>query len=410
MTSRTPHVLWVNHFAAAPDMGGPTRHFEVGREMVRAGWQVTVVASDFHLHRRTYLRRKDANDRRAIPEDMDGVRFLWLWAAPYARNDYRRIHNWVSFGARVWRHKWGADRPDVVIGSSPHLLAALAAERAARRLNVPFVLEVRDLWPESLAVRDGRQGPAYHALAALAKYLYAKADHIIVLAEGVRDNLIARGITPNRITCIPNGVDVSAFPEVERAPSAALKLIYAGAHGPANGLDTVLEAAKLLAGDDRVSFVLMGDGPSKSSLVEQAKTMGLTNVEFATPVSKNDIPSTLASHDGGLMVLKDLPLFSFGVSPNKLFDYWAARLPIICNVAGETAGTVEQVQGGIVATSASADALASAVRKLLDTPAVTRKQMGERGRSWVERERDRPILAGRLNDVLRRLIPSSALR
>ena len=407
VTDPRPHLLWVNHFAAALDMGGGTRHFELGRELVRRGWRVTIAASDFHVHRREYLRRADATDKRTIVEEVDGVTFAWLWAAPYTRNDFRRVRNWLSFSMRVWRFGRRMDAPDVVIGSSPHLFAALAAQRVAQGLRRPFVLEVRDLWPESLAVSGGKPGMGYHALGALARFLYARARRIVVLAEGVREYLAKRGHSLDKLALVPNGVDVTPFTETPDPDARPFCLVYAGAHGPANGLDTVLEAAAMLRDNRAVQFVLMGDGTAKSALVERARTMQLTNVEFRESVAKTAIPQALGSNGAGLMVLRDLPLFAFGVSPNKLFDYWAARLPVICNVPGEVARLVQDAQGGIVTRDSSAAALAEAVQALVALSPAERQSLGEQGRAWVERERDRPLLAERLDQVLRPMLSSN---
>src|SRR5688500_1539881 len=130
-----PRMLWINQFAVVPTQGGGTRHFELSRELVRRGWDVTVVASDLDLQTRRFVRRASAEDRMPIVEMLDGVRFVWLWSAPYARNDWRRGVNWLSFawGVRRWAREEAAF--DVVIGSSPHLFAAAAGESVARRLG-----------------------------------------------------------------------------------------------------------------------------------------------------------------------------------------------------------------------------------------------------------------------------------
>jgi len=398
----------VNHFAVAPDMGGGTRHFEMSRELVRRGWSVTIAASDFHLHGRTYMRRTGATDRSPRLEMLDGVRFAWLWAAPYERNDRRRVWNWVSFGQSLEQWAAGAERPDVVVGSTPHLFAALAGWRTARRHGVPFVLEVRDLWPESLAVGGARRGPSYWALHFLARFLYRVADRVVVLAQGVGDFLTRTGVPRDRIVFAPNGVDVAAYGPARRTPRDEVRLAYAGAHGPANGLEAVLDAADLLRDETRVSFDLVGDGPSKQTLAASARARELRNVRFLDPLPKSAMPAFLGECDAGLMVLKDVPLFAFGVSPNKLFDYWGAALPVICNVPGEVAEMVRQSGAGIQARDASGQALAEAIMLLLAQSPAARAAMGARGRSWVERERDRPNVAARMDHALRDLLGRAA--
>ncbi len=397
-------LLWVNHFAVVPTTGGGTRHFELSRELGKREWRVTVAASDFHYHSRTYTRRPGPASRAPVSEHLDGVDFLWLWSAPYTRNDWRRGWNWVSFGQSLSRWQPNGSRPDVVIGSSPHLFAALAGARMASRLGVPFVLEVRDLWPESLLAAGGRKGPAYHAFGAMARHLYNRADRIVVLARGSADHIARYGVDEKKLVYVPNGVDLNAFTKRPQAARDKFTLIYAGAHGPANGLDSVLDAAELLCGDSRVRFLLVGDGPAKSDLRGDAARRNLTNIEFRDPVAKSDIPDLFASADAGLMVLRDSPLFAYGVSPNKLFDYFGAALPVICNVPGDVAGMVADAGAGEQATNSSGAALADAVRRLVARPPAERAKMGLAGRAWVAREHSRPVLAERLDSMLRELI------
>ncbi|HEX8390996.1 MAG TPA: glycosyltransferase family 4 protein [Longimicrobium sp.] len=403
-----PSLLWVNHFAVSPEQGGGTRHFELGRELVRRGWDVTIAASDLNLHTRTYSRRAGPGDAAARDESIDGVRFRWLWAAPYLRNDWRRARNWLSFSQRVWR--WTGPRPDVVIGSSPHLFAALAAERLARRWRVPFVFEVRDLWPESLLAGGDRAGTAYRVLGRVADYLYRRADRIVVLAGGSGAYLRERGIPAERLVHVPNGVDVSAFAAVQRPAREGLTLVYTGAHGPMNGLETVLDAAQLLADRPDIRFLLVGDGPVKPALRADAERRGLRNVEFRDSIPKTAMPALLAEADAGLMVLREAPLFAFGVSPNKLFDYFGAALPVVCNVPGEVAEMVRAAGAGEQAADASAAALAGAAVRMLARTADERRRMGVAGRAWVSREHDRPVLADRMDAMLRGLLPAHASR
>ena len=397
-------LLWVNHFAVAPSDGGGTRHFDLGNALRAHGWRVTIVASDFHLHSRGYTRRATPHARAAIAESIDDVDFVWLWAAPYTTNDWRRARNWLSFSRSLGRlTRNGGPSPDIIIGSSPHLFAAFAALRMARRLRVPFVLEVRDLWPESIIAAGGRRGPAYQALGSLAKYLYARADRIIVLARGIGDHVAGLGADPAKIVYVPNGAD--PMPVTRSRPDAGgpFTLVYAGAHGPANGLDTVLDAAALLRGQ-RIQFRLVGDGPSKTALQARAAREQLPNVEFCDPIPKTAMPHLLASANAGLMVLRDAPLFAFGVSPNKLFDYLAAGLPVVCNVPGEVAGMLRDASAGEQAADASPQALAHAILRLAQKSSDALRAMGDDGRAWVGREHGRAVLAQRLDAALRPLV------
>lgn len=401
-----PSLVWINQFALLPGDGGGTRHFELGRELVGMGWRVTILACDLHLHAREYTRRTDPDDRATKIEMKDGVEMRWLWAASYKRNDWERAWNWVTFNRSVVR-EIGAlkEPPDIVIGSSPQLFAATAARTAARRARVPFVFEVRDLWPESLTAAGGSRGPAYFYLQQVANGLYRDADRILVLARGTGRYLVERGIPEQKIVHVPNGVDVNAVRPAAAGQSSRqrpLTLIYAGAHGPANGLDAVLEAAEILG--DNVQFQLVGDGPAKAQLREQAARRGLKNVEFIDPISKFELVGLLNRADAGLMVLKGASLFSFGVSPNKLFDYLAAGLPVVCNVSGEVADMLSRSKAGIQVENPTGRALAEGVRELQALSSDERQAMGQAGRHWVEVEHSRGVLGQRLDSILRSLL------
>lgn len=398
-----PRLLWVNHFMVAPTEAGGTRHFEMAAALTQLGWDVTLAGSDFHLQQRAYTRRS-AGDRRTTHETINGVAVRWLYSDPYQTNDWRRIRNWLSFSRQLTRERWDDAPPDVVIGSSPHLFAAWAASRVSARRKVPFIFEVRDLWPESLLAGGRGTGPGYRALGWLADRLYRKARKIVVLARGSADYLVSRGVPADRFCYVPNGVDISAFEAVSRPERSSVTLIYAGAHGPMNGLDAVLGAARELQADRRIRFLLVGDGPSKAQLMATAARDGLTNVEFRPPVPKQQIPALFAEADAGLMVLKEAPLFAFGVSPNKLFDYMASALPVVCNVPGDVAGMVASAGAGVQAVDASAGALAAAVLTLAEHTSAERAGLGFRGRAWVSREHERGALARRLDHMLRELI------
>ena len=401
-----PLLLWINHYAGTPAEATGTRHFELGQLLCQRGWAVKILASDYHHHVRRFTRRVDASNRRAITERYGDLEISWLWSAPYQQNDWHRAWNWITFGQSVSRYSIGK-RPAMVVGSSPHLLAAFSASRLASRWDVPFVFEVRDLWPESIIAGGGKRGPAYYVMDAIARYLYRRADRIIVLAEGTRRYLTQRfGVADERIVFAPNGVDLDVFgPVPTRNNHTHLTVMYAGAHGPANGLMTVIEAAERLRNRREVRFVLVGDGPMKPALREAAERRGLANVEFNDPVPKHEVADRLADADVGLMVLRKADLFSFGVSPNKLFDYFASGLPVVCNVPGEVSEIIRNAEAGEQACDSSAEALAAAIDRIAHRAPEERWAMGEAGRRWVARERDRTILAARLDASLRSLLP-----
>lgn len=401
-----PHLVWVNQFALLPSDGGGTRHFELGRELVRRGWRVTVVASDFALHARQYTRRRSSDDHQAYEEELEGVRFVWLHTHAYDVNNWRRLRNWASFVSSSRRASNLIGPASVVIGSSPQPLAAIAGFQLAKARHAPFVLEVRDLWPETLQALSTRRGLAFHGIGTILRFLYARAQRVVVLAKGVGDTLVREGhVERSRVVYAPNGVDPAMFLTRGEAPGGPFTAVYAGAHGPLNGLETVLDAAELLRERLDIRFLLVGDGPSKAALQAAAHSRQLSNVEFLASTPKRDMPALLARCHAGLMVLRDTPLFAFGVSPNKLFDYLGAGLPVVCNVPGDVAGMVADAHAGEQAADASARALADAVVRLAATPSAQRADMGRSGQEWVRREHARDVVAEHLDAALRALLP-----
>ena len=401
--------LWlVNHYAIPPQQAGGTRHYTLARELVERGHQVTIIASSFDHTTRQEMHLHDGAPSRL--EVVDGVRFLWLRTPPYRGNSARRLWNTVAFARKVLGLR-AADLggpPDVVLGSSPHLFAAWAAERLARHHRAPFVLEVRDLWPQSLVdLGNFSEGhPFIRWLEYIERGLYRRARHIITLLPGAKEHIVQKGGRPDRITWIPNGIDADSLPPPEPPPARndAFELMYAGTHGQANGLQVILEAAEKLQ-NRPVRFRLVGDGPDKPRLVEMAAKMNLTNAVFEPPVPKSQIPDLLQEAGAFLMVLRNSPVFRWGVSPNKLFDYMAAARPIIFSV-NTSLNPVEAAGAGITVPAEDADALAEAAIHLLSMSPEERWQMGLRGRKYVEDNHNLRRLSSRLESVLKDALDS----
>lgn len=391
--SRAPRrLLAMNHFANPLHAPGGTRMVELCDRL--DGWETTIVASDRNL----FTQRRQYGD---------GTRFRTVWTTPYGGNDSSRVVSWAVYAAGAWLLGMALPRPDVVLASSPHLLTGLAGWAVARVRGVPFVLEIRDLWPQIL-VDTGRLDEAttlFRVVAGLESFLYARADAIIVLAQGVADSIIASGIAADRVHLVPNAADPEDFMQTEprevlrrRFGFDGLTIIYAGAHGPANGLDFVLDAAAELRDElPEVRFVLVGDGLAKPALMDRAQRERLDNVVFLQPVPKSEMVELLGAADAGLHVLDDLPLFKYGVSPNKLFDYMAAGLPVLTNTGGEIGALVEREQSGIVVEPG---ALAAGARALAATDAGERTRCGARGRAFMGANQSRTLAARKLAAVL----------
>lgn len=403
-------IYWVNQYAAPPDQPGGSRHFDFATELDRRGHVVRLVASDLNLATRTYSRRSSAWKVRSQQEEIRGVRFSWLTAGNYQSNNWQRVASMAIFGFAAFVHllRVRRDRRTVFIGSSPHLFAALGTWAAARLRRVPFVFEVRDLWPESYSAVSGNEtGPQVALLRAMADLLYRRADAIIVLAESNTDRICERGADRDKIAFIPNGVALDTFAGsgsgTDLAAPGCFTFVYAGAHGPANGLEVVIDAAAELArrGRHDLRVVLLGDGSSKPLLEARAAELGLTNVAFVDPVAKEAVAATLRTADAGLMILAPVELFTSGVSPNKLFDYLGAGLPVLTNVAGLVTRIVEEAGVGFAVTPGDPIALADGMEQMAASPPADAQ---ERGEAYIRAHHDRGALAAEVEAVLAPLV------
>jgi len=404
--------IWIfNHYAHPPDLPGGTRHYDLGRELVQRGHSVTIFATSFHHYLHREMRLKPGEWWKI--EDVDGVKFVWVRTPPYQRNDRRRVQNMIAFAFRAWQlgrklPKLAPEikNPDVVIGSSPHLLTPLAAYGVARRYKVPFIMEVRDLWPQTIIDMGelSARHPITRALQMLERFLYHRADLIITLLPLAHEYITGCGIPHEKIVWIPNGVDLSRFDKaaISAIGHEGFQVMYLGAHGQANALDVLIQAAKLVQdrGYDAIRFVLVGEGPEKPRLIALAKELGLGNVEFREPVPKSEAPKVLCAADATVFILHDSPLYNYGISLNKLFDYLAASKPLI--LAGNPANNpIEKAHCGLTVPPRDPQALADAVIKLYEMPKEEREAMGRRGREYVEKHHAMPVLANRLEQVLK---------
>lgn len=402
--------IWiVNHYALPPGAsGGPTRHLGLSRELVRRGHDVTIIASAFDHYSRG--NHRDVPAAGAI-EVLDGVTYVWVRTPSYA-NLAGRTLNMATFAVRAMRMDVGS-APDVVIGSSPHLLAGLAASRMARAAGAPFVFEVRDLWPQSLVDLGSlsRSHPLIRALARLERRLYRTADHVVVVPQNAVTHVLSNGGRGGRVSVLQNGVDLRNQPPLRPAPRDGdrFTITYAGTLGLANGLGVVVNAAAELRrrGVEDVRFRIVGKGPEHDALADRiaARQVGaLVSLEPAIPSDR--VPVLLADADACLLVLRPSPVFRWGISPTKLFDYLAAGRPVISMVdAPEDASVL--AGAGIRCAAGDAQQLADAALALRAMSPDERDEMGLRGRAYVEQHHSFENLAARLEALLEGVISCS---
>lgn len=412
-----PAVWILNHYAIPPGRPGGTRSYDLARQLVGMGWDSTIIASSFghQSHREEHLLKGETYKE----EVFDGVKFWWVRTTPYQSNGIRRVLSMISYYYRSIKLAKRLQRPDAIIGSSVHPLAALAAYKIARRFKCSFLFEVRDLWPQTL-IDLGRLPESHPAVAFLRKlelFLYKRAGKIIVLLPEAREYLKPLGVPEDKIVFLPNGVDLDCYAITGTSlPDSAQKAIstlegkclvaYTGAHGIANGLDTLIDAAialKEIDPEGKLHIMLVGDGPEKPKLQRKAREHDLTNVTFLDPIPKEFIPSFLRQMQIAVDFIVPSPLYRFGISHNKSFDYMAAALPIV--MTGEARGNPVQLsEGGIVLDKGSGQELAQTLLRLSGDKSL-KESLGRFGRRYVENHHSTKALARTLDGVLREVIP-----
>jgi glycosyltransferase involved in cell wall biosynthesis len=397
----------VCHYFVPEPAAPAARVHEFSRAWVRAGHQVSVLTT-FPNHPVGRIP-KAYQGRWWATERLDGMRVLrcWVYAVPN-RGVGRRGLDHLSFmlsSLLVGLPRLIAARPDVVVASSPTLFSALSAWLMARLLGVPFVLEVRDLWPEAiLDLSLMRPGPVVEALRWLATFLYARAERVVLVTHAFADRLVEQGVPRAKLAVIPNGADLRLFsPEFDgRATRERLGLHpeqfvvgYVGSHGVSHGLDAVLEAASL---QPEVCYLLVGDGAERERLLAERERRGLHNVRMLPSVTRREVPGLYAAADVCLVPLRDVPLFETFV-PSKLFEVLAAGRPIIGAVRGEAREILRRSGGALLVEPGDGAAIAEAAEHLRADPAL-REALGRQGRVFVEQHYDREALAGRYLDLL----------
>jgi glycosyltransferase involved in cell wall biosynthesis len=403
-------VWFINQYATSPHSVGGNRPFSLCRELVARGHEVVLVCSTFN-----HLTRLDEFPEKGwtyATQTIDGVRFLWIAGPPYETNDLRRVRNMVGFTRRLFALK-GAEarlgRPDVILGSTPHLLVPFGAERLAAAFDVPFVLEVRDIWPASIVELHGmhRAHPVVLTLGALERHVSLRAAQIVSVLPGGVEHLEEIGVDPARVTWIPNGVDFGLVPEPTDPPDDdVLTLMFAGSHGASDGLDVMIEAAALLEAADgagRLRWRFIGNGPQKAALIEQTERLGLRNVTFEDAVPKGEIYGLLSEADAFIVTVRDEPLYRFGVSFNKFYDYMAMARPTIIAMDSPW-NPFLQSRSGVTVRPDDPEAFAAGVRELLAMSREDRAAMGARGLAFVREAHDLHRLGGDLEAVLVRAV------
>ena len=392
------HILLVHQLFIRPDDPGGTRHYELARHLIARGHRVTILAGT-----RSYLT--GAPIARGAREVLaPGLEIVRCGSVGRVHGNFAwRTLDFLTFTWTSLLAGLRLDPADLVWATSPPLLQAASAWAIARSQRLPWVFEVRDLWP-AFAIQVGvLRNRLLIALSLwLEQFLYRRADRVVVNSPGFRPHVKERGVDESRLTLIPNGVEAGMFDPAAggssfRAAHALGKrfvAVYAGAHGLSNDLGVVLQAAGELREERGIAFVFVGDGKEKPALEARAKAEGLNNVLFLPPVAKEEMADVLAAADCGIAILKPLPLYAT-TYPNKVFDYMAAGRPVVLAVDGVIRQLVEEAGAGVFVPPGDGPALAGAIRRLAADRAAARR-MGARGRRLVETRFERRLQAEQL--------------
>jgi len=398
-------ILLLNQAFVSPDEPGHTRHFEMAQYLREHGHELVIVASDLN-----YQTGQRTVERHGVftEQTIDGVRVLRSYIYP----ELHRSYFWriVSFFSFMFSSVWTAlsvKDADLIMGTTPQIFQAVSAWFVAFVRNKPFLLEVRDLWPEFGVSMGVIRNPAVIALGRwLERFLYTRATHILVNSPAYKDYIMNKGVPEDKITFIPYGTDVDMFnPRVDgMAIRRQLGLedkfvvLYAGALGQANDIYTVLCAAKHLNDEKHIRFVFWGDGKERPKLQSEAERLHLENVIFAGVCPKKEMPFVIASSDVCLAILQNVPMFKT-TYPNKVFDYMAAARATVLVIDGVIREVIESSDGGVFVEPGNHELLAKTVLGLSRNPERV-KQMGENARAYLVKNLDR---RGKLDETLQLL-------
>lgn len=383
-----------------------TRTFDLARRWVEAGHPTTVFVSDFSHYTLRYLH-KIPWFRLWIEEDIDGVRMVWIKTTPYRANNFRRILNMASFALLgLWAGIVRRPGPDVVIGVSVHPLAALTGWMLAVARRARFFFEVTDLWPQTLIdlglIRAA--SPTARVLGALEAFLYRHAERIVMLWRNTGDYVESRGVSRDKIVWIPHGVELDRYDDLkpyDGAPQPPFVVMYLGGFVTSMALDTILDAAAILKGRGRddIRFQLVGSGSHHNHIVDKARSASLDNIEFPPAVPKKDIARVMGAADAFIYGLRDLPLYRYGMSLNKLTDYLAGARPIIF-YGNSSYDPVSEARAGFTVPPDDPAAVADAIQRLVALTPQERIEMGYRGREFLLEHHHIPTLADRMLAIM----------
>jgi glycosyltransferase involved in cell wall biosynthesis len=410
------HILYLHQYFATRGGYTGTRSYEFARRLVQKGHQVTMITSG--RHNVSELTVPENQDYFEV--DLEGIHVMPI-AAAYASgklgtgmSGYQRMRHFLHFARLATRVGKKLNKPDVVFATHTPLTIGLPGMKLARFFGVPFVFEVRDLWPQALINVGALRNPLVICwLRRMERRIYGAANHIVALSPGMKDGIVGTGVPPERVTVITNGSDLDLFhPDLDGTEGRQhLKLgdrfaaVYFGAMGLANGLEYAVEAARILSqrGNQRIAIVLHGDGGRRKALEQLVRDHELTNVVFSDLVPDKSMVAKIVAGCDVCTTIYASTNKERTWSPNKMFDALAAGRPVLINVPGWLRETIENNQCGRYVDPKRPAALADALEELSSNKQLC-QEMGRNSRALAEREFSREILTSRLEEVLLRVV------
>jgi glycosyltransferase involved in cell wall biosynthesis len=346
----------------------------------------------------------------------DGLVTVWRCYVPstYSKSYLGRRFAYAVFTVTALFGALRAERSDIVIATSPPLVVVVAGCLKALLSRAPWIFEVRDLWPESAVTTGvvGAHSPLTRIFYALERWACRSASRVVVLTPAIGENIVLRGLAPaHRVVTISNGADLRLFAPASRDNAfrrefgwgAKTVAMYTGAHGRANALNQLLDAAELLSDRNDIVIAFVGDGQQRRRLEDDARRRGLANVSFCGPQPKERMSECVNAADIGLAVLQRNPTFRT-VYPNKVFDYMACARPTVVAIDGAARALIcDEAKAGLYAEPEDSAGIATAIARLADD-ATLRRTLGENGRHWVERHASRKAIAADYLDMLMNVV------
>ena len=401
-------ICLINQYSSTPDTAMGGRHFYIAQELAKKGHQVYVIAGRYsHLLRNP----KQFSEKYLIEEITPNFSFVWINLPGYAEaHSKQRILNWFKFAWALRGLKNSSlQKPDVILYSSPSPIGSLAAQYLAKSFKVPFIFEVRDIWPLTLIELGGHS--ANHPFIRLMQWIedrsYQKAKFVFSNLFNAVEHMQNRGLDKAKFHWIPNGVSLAEVAAKQplsvdifkQLPQDKFIVGYTGTIGVANAIDDLIEAAQLVSHHPDIHFVLVGSGKEKQEMQNKVQDLKLTNISFIDPIPKKQIQSMLEHFNVCYIGWQKNPLYRFGIAPNKLPEYLYAGKPIIHAFSGK-GDVVQQANAGITIEAEDPQAIADAVIQLYELSDFERSVLGNNGHQYVLQHLEYKMIAEKLEIII----------